>query len=122
MSRVDFHFFEPSVIMEDERANVEAHIFCAMEDINAGGIALPDSRWEHIVRCVLRYVDAEQDLKFGAVEQSLYGYHEESKPEMKGASAGSEEEGNNVIDTELTPEEQYIYDTLLEGVEQRDTV
>lgn len=26
------------------------------------------------------------------------------------------------IDTELTPEEQDIYDTILEGVEQRDTV
>ena len=26
------------------------------------------------------------------------------------------------IGTELTPKEQYIYDTLLEGVEQRDTV
>lgn len=81
---MNFHFYEPSVIMEDERANVEAHILCAMHDIDAGGTALPDSRWNNIVRCVLRYVDAEQDLKFGAMEPSLYDYHEESKPEMRG--------------------------------------
>ena len=68
---MDFRFFEPSAVMKDERANVEAHIFCAIADVNAGAEALPDSRWEHIVRCVLRYVDAEQDLKLGAVEQSL---------------------------------------------------
>ena len=84
---MNFHFFEPSVIMEDERANVEAHIFCAIADVNAGAEALPDNRWEHIIRCVLRYVDAEQDLKLGTVGQSLYDYHGESKPEMKGATA-----------------------------------
>ena len=28
----------------------------------------------------------------------------------------------DTIDTELTPEEQDIYDTILEGVEKRDTV
>lgn len=79
MSRMDFHFFEPSVIMADERENVKNAIFCAMADMNAGAEALPDSRWEHIVRCVLRYVDAEQDLKLGEVGQSLYDYHDGTK-------------------------------------------
>lgn len=77
---MNWYIQEPSVIMEDERANVEAHIFCAMEDINAGGTALPDKRWEHIVRCVLRYAQAAAaTTPASEIMQSLYDYREDAE-------------------------------------------
>lgn len=75
MSIVNLNFMESAVIMADERENVKNEIFCAIADVDACEEALPDSRWEHIVRCVLRYVDAEQDLRIGEDD-----YYEETEP------------------------------------------